>query len=284
MKNSRRQFFKKTGTGFLALGAPFSFVTSDLSGMRSAAPVKKEDLFKIGMAGYTFIKFKVEPALEMMSRVGVQYLCIKDFHLPYNSTDAQISEFHNKLKAKGITGHAVGPSNMRSEAQADQVFEYAKRVGVNKIIGVPSHALLPYIDKKVKEYDFVYAIHNHGPGDKLYPSIESIYEKVKSLDSRIGICHDIGYTRMLGFDPAAETFKYAARIFDVHLRDVTAASEDGTDCELGRGVIDFQSYVKALRKTKYTGMCNIEYERVLEDPQAGIAESMGYIKGVMDSV
>jgi hypothetical protein len=32
---------------------------------------KKEDLFKVGIAGYPFVKFKLEPSLEMMERVNV---------------------------------------------------------------------------------------------------------------------------------------------------------------------------------------------------------------------
>jgi sugar phosphate isomerase/epimerase len=42
--------------------------------------------------------------------------------------------------------------------------------------------------------------------------------------------------------------------------------------------------VKTLRKINYTGMCSLEYEKDMKDPsvlQAGIAESIGYFKGVM---
>jgi inosose dehydratase len=143
---------------------------------------------------------------------------------------------------------------------------------------------LPYIDKKVKEYDFNFAIHNHGYGDKLYPTLESIYQKVKDLDPRIGMCHDIGYSMLMGIDPAAVTIKYGSRIFDIHIKDVTAASADGKDCELGRGIIDFPSFFKALRAIKYKGMCSIEFEKDNTDPLAGLAECVGYFKGVWRTV
>lgn len=284
MKNSRRIFLKNAGTGVLGLGLTSSLYPLTTLGSQSQKTVKDTYLFKIGMAGYPFIKFKIDPSLEMIERVDVHYLSIKDFHLPLDSTVEQIAEFHKKLKEKGVAGYAVGPINLRNESQVDRAFEYAKSVGVKMIVGVPSFLMLPYLDKKVKEYNISFAVHNHGPDDKLYPSLTSIYEKIKNLDSGIGMCHDIGYTTMLGLDPAAETIKYADRIYDVHLRDVTSATPEGKDCELGRGVIDFPSYVKALRKTKYKGMCSIEYEKVLEDPLAGIAESIGYIKGIMDAL
>ncbi|MDP3432159.1 MAG: sugar phosphate isomerase/epimerase, partial [Bacteroidota bacterium] len=45
--------------------------------------------FKIGMAGYTFVKFDLDKTLETLQKADVHYLCIKDFHLPFKSTDAE---------------------------------------------------------------------------------------------------------------------------------------------------------------------------------------------------
>jgi len=284
MKNSRRQFVKKAGTGLLALGVSSSLPANNLASVSGEIPNKNKDLFKLAMAGWTFVKHKLEPSLDMMERVDVHYLCIKDFHLPLSSTPEQIAEFHQKLKAKGVTGYAVGPISMKTEADADRAFEYCKRVGVTMVVGVPEHELLPYIDRKVKEYGFHFAIHNHGYGDKLYPTLESIYLKVKDLDPRIGMCHDIGYSRLMGIDPVTVTVKYAKRIFDIHIKDVTSATAEGKDCELGRGIIDFPAFIKVLRKIKYKGMCSLEYEKDPADPLVGIAESVGYFKGVWNTV
>jgi len=284
MKNSRRQFFKKACTGLLTLGVSSSLPNSNLFGRKVEVFKKKEDLFKFAMAGWTFYKFKLEPSLDMMERVDVHYLCIKNFHLPFDSSSEQIAEFHNKLKAKGVTGYAVGPISMKTEEEADQAFEYCKRAGVTMVVGVPEHELLPYIDKKVKEYNFHFAIHNHGYEDKLYPTLESIYLKVKDLDPRIGMCHDIGYSMLMGIDPAAVTIKYGSRIFDIHVKDVTSATAEGKDCELGRGIIDFTAFIRALRTIKYKGMCSLEFEKDDTDPLPGIAESVGYFKGVWNSV
>lgn len=284
MKNSRRQFFKTAGAGIAVLGAAPTLSSEMFAGYADGSTAAEKDLFNLAVAGWTFNKFKLEPALDMLARVNVHYLCIKDFHLPLDSTPDQIAEFHEKLKAKGVTGYAVGPIGMKSEADADHAFEYCKRVGVKMVVGVPEHELLPYINKKVKEYGFNFAIHNHGYSDKLYPTVESVYNKVKDLDPRIGMCHDIGYSMTMGIDPAAITIKYGSRIFDIHIKDVTAATDKGVDCELGRGVIDFPAFFKALRAIKYKGMCSIEYEKDNTDPLPGLAESVGYFKGVWKTV
>lgn len=246
----------------------------------AAAAPPKEDLFKLGIAGFSFLHFKLDEALAMMKKLDVHYLCIKDFHLPYKSTAEEITAFHAKLKQADVTGYAVGPIYVKTPADIDNAFDYAKRVGVKLVVGIPSHEDLPYLDKKVKETDIRFAIHNHGPEDKLYPSVTSVYDRIKNLDERIGLCFDMGHDKRDNQDPVADLGKFGKRIFDMHLKNVTAATKEGTTCELGRGVIDIPAFVKMLRKVKYSGSCSLEYEKDMKDPLAGIAESVGYFRGV----
>ena len=113
--------------------------------------VENAEKFKLGIAGYTFVKIDIDRALETFQKMDLHYFTIKDFHLPLNSTTEQIAAFKDKLKAKAVTGYAVGPIYMKSEADVDRAFEYAKKVGVKIIIGVPNYELLPYVNNKVKE-------------------------------------------------------------------------------------------------------------------------------------
>ena len=237
--------------------------------------------FKLGMAGYTFLNFDLDKTLATMQRADVHYLCIKDFHLPFNSTDEEIAAFQAKLKDKGVTGYAVGPIYMKTEKDIDNAFEYARRVGVKLIVGVPNYELLPYVDKKVKEYDFKYAIHLHGPDIKIYPDAEDVWNHVKDLDPRIGMCLDIGHDTRNGKDPVADLKKYKSRVFDIHLKDVTGKTRLGYSLEVGRGVIDFPAFVRMLRKVSYSGVVSLEHEKDMKDPFMGIAESIGYFRGVV---
>lgn len=246
-------------------------------------PPETGEKFKVGMAGYTFLKFDLDKTLETLKRTDVHYLCIKDFHLPMTSTDAEIAAFHAKLKASDVTGYAVGPIYMKTEGEIDKAFEYAKRVGVKLIVGVPNVELLPYVDKKVKEYDFNYAIHLHGPDIKIYPDAEDVWNHVKDLDPRIGMCLDIGHDTRNGKDPVADLKKYHTRVFDVHIKDVTGTTKLGYSLEVGRGVIDFPAFVKMLREVGYTGVCSLEHEKDMDNPFMGIAESIGYFRGVIET-
>lgn len=240
--------------------------------------------FKIGIAGYSFVRLNdLDKSLATMKRVNVQYLCIKDFHLPFKRTDAEIAAFHAKLKEQGVTGYAVGPIYMKTEEEVNNAFEYAKRVGVKLIVGVPNVELLPLVDKKVKEYGFNYAIHLHGPDIKLYPDADDVWNHVKDLDPRIGMCLDVGHDTRNGKDPVADLKKYHSRVFDIHIKDVTGTTKLGYSLEIGRGVIDFPAFVKMLRKVGYSGVCSLEHEKDMNDPFMGIAESIGYFRGVVAS-
>lgn len=245
-------------------------------------PATGEDAFHLGMAGYTFAHFNLETTLATMKRLDVHYLCIKDFHLPLNSNAEQIAAFHAKLAESGVKGYAVGPIYMKTTEAVDQAFEYAKRVGVNLLVGVPNYELLPYVETKVKQYDIRLAIHLHGPDMNLYPDATDIWNNVKDMDARMGMCLDIGHDLRKGADPLVDLKRYRSRVFDIHLKDVTDCTKAGHAIELGRGRIDFPRFVKLLRKVGYAGSCSLEYEKDMKDPFMGIAESVGYFRAVCD--
>lgn len=246
------------------------------------APETTEN-FKLGIAGYTFVKFDLETTLKTLQRADVKYLCIKNFHLPFDSSDKEIKDFHKRLESYGVKGYAVGPIYMKSEEEVDNAFEYARRVGVKTIVGVPEYELLPYVSNKVAEYDMKYAIHLHGPDIAKFPDADDVWENVKDLDPRMGMCLDIGHDRRNGKDPIKDLKKYHSRVFDIHLKDVTGASKKGYSVEVGRGILDIPGFVKMLRKVNYTGVVSLEHERNMDDPFMGIAESIGYFRGVIDA-
>jgi inosose dehydratase len=276
---ARRNFIKITAT---ALG---SVTLSPLLGNTALPhPVygkAARPAYRLGIAGYTFAQFSVDQAIKMMQRVGVNTLTIKDFHLPLNSSPEKIKEVIGQFNSAGITVYGVGVIYMRSQAEVDKAFEYAKQTGVQMIVGVPLYDLLTYTEQKVKDYNIKMAIHNHGPEDKLYPGPKDVWDRIKNMDARMGLCLDIGHAVRAGTDPAKAITAYKSRLFDLHIKDVTIAQQDGKAIEVGRGVINFPALIKALNKIKYSGICSIEYEKDMKDPLPGIAESVGYFRGMV---
>lgn len=291
---ARRSFLKYAGVAVAAAAGGPTLTPTTAGAAPAGAAGAAADTFRLGMAGYTFNKFKLDPTLEMLKKVDVHYLCIKDFHLPLNSTDDEIAAFHAKCRNAQVTGYGVGPIYMGSVEEVNQAFSYARRVGVKTVVGVPfkmagnkrvaSPELLKVIDEKVREYDFKYAIHNHGPDmPELFPTAESALELIKDLDPRVGFCLDIGHQLRAGKDPVKTMLEQAPRIHDIHIKNVTAADKTGRGIEMPRGAIDLVAFVRALRQVKYAGVCGLEYEKDMDNPLTGVAESIGYFRGLMDA-
>lgn len=278
-QSTRREFIKKTGGGMLLT----SLLTITNSIESNATPIKKsgQPLLNLGMASYTFRKFSMEKTVEMTRRLGLRHIAFKSMHLPLESTTDEIRAIASKVQEAGLDLYGCGVVYMKDEASVHQAFYYAKAAGMKVIIGVPNHELLELVNQKVKQYDIQVAIHNHGPGDLLYPTPESVYEKIKKLDSRIGLCIDIGHTQRLAIDPAEAAIQYKDRLIDVHVKDVSASTAEGTTVEIGRGVIDIPKFLKTLIKINYTGKVSLEYEKDEDDPLPGAAESIGYLKGIL---
>jgi len=240
-----------------------------------------KERFQLGLASYTLRKFNLDDTLAMTKRVGLKYIAFKDFHLALDSSPEKIRSVVRKVKDAGLELYGGGVIYMRTEQQVRQAFAYAKAAGMKVIIGVPKPNLLPLVDKMVKQYDIKVAIHNHGPGDRDYPVPATAYERIKDLDERIGLCNDIGHTMRAGVDPSASIVKYADRLYDMHIKDVSAATAKGHGVEIGRGVIDIPAVLRSLIQIDYSGIVSFEYEKDAEDPMPGLAESVGYVRGVL---
>jgi inosose dehydratase len=276
---NRRDFLKSAGFA-AAAAAP---------GMVLSAAVEtgwKDDIavpggLRLGLASYSFRAFNLDETIAMTIRLGLKRLSVKSMHLPLESPPEQINAAAAKIRAAGLEPYAGGVIYMVKEADVEQAFAYARAAGMEMIVGVPNHELLPLVEKKVKQYDLKLAIHNHGPTDKIYPSPQSAYGLIRDLDRRIGLCIDVGHTQRCGLDPAEAAERCFDRLLDVHIKDVTAATADGATLEAGRGIVDLPKLLATLRRLKYAGTVSLEYEKDEKDPLPGAAESIGYFRGIL---
>jgi len=278
--SNRRNFIKIASIA--VPGAFFSNLPNAFS--RPARPgfnIHSEKGIKLGIASYTFREFNLADTLQMTAQVGMKYISLKSMHLPLESTDQEIRRTKAEVEIAGISLYGAGVIYMNTSEEVENAFRYASAAEMQTIIGVPAHELLDLVEEKVKETNIQVAIHNHGPGDDLYPSPESIIEKIQGRDKRIGMCMDIGHTQRIGQDPADEAEKYFDRLLDVHLKDVDKSTAEGDTVEIGRGVIDIPKFINVLLKKGYTGVASFEYEKDANAPLPGLAESVGYVNGVL---
>src|SRR5215470_599209 len=240
---------------------------------------------KIGVATYTMRELPIEEAIKAVQRVGLKYVSIKNVknHIDLSHTTEERKERAQMFRDAGLTPLSVGNVSMRSgEADIRKAFEYARDIGVPTIVCAPSLDAIPILDKMVKEFDLKLAIHNHGPEDKgFFPSPYDVWQAVEKYDKRIGLCIDVGHTARAGVDPAEAIVKCRERLYDVHMKDISALGNRNTPIEGGRGILNLRAILAALLKIKYQGLVGFEYEKDAKDPVPGLAESVGYTKGLL---
>ncbi len=275
---TRRGFF---ASGALGLLAPSLLPASLAAGMKTN---ENEVPFRLALASYTLRAFPLTEALAMTRRVGVKHICLKSFHLPLEASPEEIARVRKEVADAGIDLYACGVVNMSDENEVNHAFTYAAAAGMRVIVASPDPELLPLLDRRIRETGIAVAIHNHGPGDKKFPTPESVYERVRPFDRRLGLCMDIGHTVRIGADPIADAERFADRLIDVHLKDVDQAAPAGKCVEAGRGVIDLPGFLRKLIEIRFSGMAAFEFEKDQDDPLPGLAETVGYVNGVLDTL
>lgn len=278
---SRRGFVKLAAAAAAAAALPSLESRAAAASTAAAAAAVPFDL---GIASYTFRSFPLDQALAWAQRLRLKKMTLKDMHLPMAVTAADMGIVREKMKAAGIELSSVGVVYMRTEEQVLKGFEYAKLTGIKMMVGVPDPPFLALAEQKVKELDIRLAIHNHGPDNNSYPSPESAYTLIQKMDKRMGLCVDVGHTQRLGLDPAVECEKYFDRLFDVHMKDVSGSDKAGQTVECGAGVIDIPKLLRTLAKLGYKGTLHFEHEKDGKDPFPGLAESVGFVRGVMKTL
>ena len=239
---------------------------------------------KLGLASYTFREFTRAQLIAYMKQLNLTALNAKDVkdHLPMDPTaeTAALADY----AAAGIELHAAGAIYFTKDEDEDILskFDYCKRAGIRVIVaGDPAPETLPRIEKFVKEYDIRFAIHNHGPEDKIWHSPLDVLKALRDLDPRMGCCIDVGHTMRAGVDPVHAVHAAGPRLFNMHMKDLAAATAKDSQVAVGEGLMPIRSIFEALVATKYNGFVDLEYEIHGDDPMPGVSTSFAYMRGVL---
>src|SRR5713101_2752035 len=281
MSNFPRRDFIRSG----AMAAAALVASDEFLAVSAARPSSDEGLpIRLGVASYTFRNFSRAQMSAFLKQLNVLALNAKDVkdHLPMDAKEEQAALAD--YAGAGVKMHAAGTIYFPKDDDADirGKFEYCKRAGIGVIVaGDPAPETLPRIEKFVKEYDIRFAIHNHGPEDKLWHSPLDVLKAVKSMDPRMGCCIDVGHTARAGTDVVQAIHEVGARLFNVHMKDLANFEKKDSQVAVGEGIMPVKRIFEALGAIKYKGFVDLEYEIHADDPMPGIIESFGYMRGVL---
>ena len=300
---NRRDFLVDGALGVAALALAGCGSTGAKRGCPAAAvtasgrPVPR---FNIAMAGYTYNKFNLDQTLADLEKFDVHYLCVKNFHLPFDSTPAQIAEFRRKCVDHGVTPYGTGPITMSTADEAKKYFDYTVALGAGVLVGVPgekgpdgkmqsSRRMCEIVSDLSQQYGIKFAIHNHGANPKtgnprLYPTVVATNELIGDLAPTMGFCMDVAYTFADGFDPAEIVRVHHRRIFDGHLRNISDGGNGSSGIVAHQGVIDYLPFFRALAEVGYEGCLGLELANSFPKNPEWIPASLGYFRGLVAAV
>jgi sugar phosphate isomerase/epimerase len=261
--------------------ATASKLTSD---RRDAAAFRPADAaVKLGVASYSLRNFPRAKAIEMTKALGTPYINLKSVHLPYEASPAEIAAARNEIQAAGL--QIVGGGLITFETDTDdgvrKYFDYAKAAGMPIMVSTCKASVLPRVEKFAERYDIKIAIHNHGPEDPDFPSPYDVLKAVKGMDSRMGLCIDVGHTVRTGTDVVRAVADAGARLHDMHIKDLRNLKDKDSQCIVGEGAIPIPAIYRRLIAMRYSGYVNLEYEIDADNPLPGMKQSFAYMRGVL---
>jgi len=107
----------------------------------------------------------------------------------------------------------------------------------------------PAADREVREgVRYPFAVHNHGPEDKLWHSPLDVLKAVKGMDPRIGCCIDVGHTVRAGADVVQAIHAAGPRLFNLHMKDLTDFQSKDSQVPVGDGVMPVKRILKLLSR------------------------------------
>lgn len=250
--------------------------------------------FHAGCQAYSFRLFSVMEAIDKTAAAGGKTIEFypkqklspekKDVVFNHESPPEVIAAVKAKLAEKGITAAGYGVVRIGKDPAEDRkVFEFCKTMGIGIVVTEPDVAGLDNIEKLVKEFDIKMAIHNHPrrPLDRAYLFWDPNYvlSIVKDRDPRMGSCADIGHWVRSGLDPVECVRILKGRIFDSHLKDLTAFGDPKAhDLPFGTGKSNIAGVLAEYHAQGFHGPVHVEYEHNWETSLPEITQSLEFVK------
>lgn len=263
---------------FLAAGTAAGLVLA--AGGRAFAASKPA--FRMGAQSYSFRKFKFPEPLALVKGIGLNNIEFCSVHFPPAAGAPGFAEVKAAIDASGVKVLSYGVEGFTDNHEANRVkFEFAKALGIEVLTADPQPNAFDSLDKLTEEYGVKIAIHNHGPNDVRYGTVEKVLKAVKDHSKMIGACVDTGHTIRSAEKPHEVLKALGDRVISMHLKDWVTGGEEQV---LGEGNLDLKAVATQLKALNFAGPVMLEFELFEDSPSEGMKKGLANWKSAVDEV
>ena len=238
---------------------------------------------RLGLQTWTCRHMSFEEAVVFAAEHGVTQLELFNKHLDPSAPKEQLLKQKAFLAEHGVTAYSIGVSGTSMDKEENRkLFELAKLFDMKVIVVEPREpAQWDVLEELVKEYDIKLAVHNHGTGT-VYGNPATVKHVLAERDHRIGVCMDIGWITVAGFDAEQIFRNYGDRVYDMHLKDKRLDLEDSPnrpkDTFIGLGNANYAGLFDAIKEKRWSGVMAIETDSpdFQKDPAAFVKAAKAF--------
>lgn len=231
----------------------------------------------------TFQDFTIYECMDKTAELGLKYMSLSaQVRLDDQTTvatskltDDQIAAIKKHLKEKGLTlvnAYVPLPGN---EAQCRKEFEFAKKMGINLLVGEPTEGALDTVEKLCKEYKIKVAIHDH-PRPSHYWNPQTVLNAIKGREDWMGACADTGHWVRSGLDPVECLKILHGHVLVLHFKDLAEKNPKSHDVPWGTGVGNCKGMMEELQRQGFHGAFCVEYEYHYENSMPEVAQCVKF--------
>ena len=250
--------------------------------------------WQLAIHSYTFQKFPINEAIDKSAALGVKYMSISGSVMLDNKTkipttsltDDQRAAIDAKLKADGFGNFVnIGVVQLSAdEAKSRQVFEFAKKWGINILVSEPPTNALDTVEKLCKEYNIKVAIHEHPKGHSIYWNPDSVLAAIKGRTPLMGACADVGHWVRSGLNPVECLKKLDGHIICLHFKDLNEYGPNAHDVPWGTGISNAKGMMEELKRQHFHGAFCVEYEYHWDNSSPEIAQCVQFFNKTCDDL
>jgi sugar phosphate isomerase/epimerase len=276
---------------FLVLTAAIALAACSTAKQTSANSTPAEKLgWQMAIHERTFMDFPLYEAMDKTAALGLHYMSLSanvkldGKSIPTSKLTAeQIAGIKKHLADKGLTLVNAYVPLPADEASCRKEFEFAKKMGIDILVGEPSEDALDTIEKLCKEYNIRVAIHDH-PQPSRYWNPTNVLAAIKGRGPLMGACADTGHWVRSGLDPVECLKTLEGHVFCLHFKDLSAKSRKAHDVPWGTGVSNCKGMMEELKRQGFHGAFCVEYEYHYENSMPEVAECVKFFNKTCDEL